>query len=191
MDKLNRSNIKKLFPDQRWENLEIAINLAIETTIDGMWCEFGVGNGDSIKFIANRNPNNVIYGFDSFQGLPETWFPGLIEIGEYACAAPTDLPTNIQIIEGLFSDTLPLFKKEKLSFIHIDCDLYSSTKTVFDNFKDYIDTGTVIVFDELIHYPTYENHEYKAFCEFLEETGKHHEVVSMSERMSFVTIKII
>ena len=37
-----------------------------------------------------------------------------------------------------FKNTLPIFlknNKEKISFIHIDCDTYQSTKDVFDNIK--------------------------------------------------------
>jgi len=51
---------------------------------------------------------------------------------------------------------------------HIDCDLYSSTKTVFDWLKPRIRAGT-IVFDEYFNYPNWHQHEFKAFKEFVEE----------------------
>lgn len=55
--------------------------------------------------------------------------------------------------------------------MHIDCDIYSSTKCAFDTFRDNIKPGTVIVFDELWNYPDYKNHEMKAFAEYPDETG--------------------
>jgi hypothetical protein len=56
--------------------------------------------------------------------------------------------------------------------LHIDCDIYASTKEIFDNLVDNIVPGTVIVFDELYNYPGAEEHEFKAFQEFLDGTGK-------------------
>ena len=58
-----------------------------------------------------------------------------------------------------------------LSLVHIDCDLYSSTKTIFANLKDRIVPGTVIVFDEYWNYPGWRDHEFRAFEELLAETG--------------------
>ena len=45
------------------------------------------------------------------------------------------------------------------SFIHIDCDLYSSTKTVLTLLAPAIRTGTVLVFDEWCGYEGWEQHE--------------------------------
>lgn len=62
------------------------------------------------------------------------------------------------LIKGWFNDVLLDFiKKEnkKISFIHIDCDIYSSTKYIFDTFKNYIDNQCIIVFDELVNYNTF------------------------------------
>ena len=57
-------------------------------------------------------------------------------------------------------------QKEPLSFIFIDCDLYSSTKTVLDNISHLIAPGTVIVFDEYF-VPGLEKDEMSAFLEFV------------------------
>jgi hypothetical protein len=57
----------------------------------------------------------------------------------------------------------------------VDCDLYSSTKTIFRLFRDRIRPGTVIVFDEFFNYPGWQRGEYKAFSELLAETGWKHE----------------
>jgi len=67
-------NEKKLIKSRvfknRFELLEYSIS---QITIDGLIMEFGVYKGESINFIADLLPNRQIYGFDSFEGLPETW----------------------------------------------------------------------------------------------------------------------
>ena len=56
-----------------------------------------------------------------------------------------------------------------IAMLHIDSDLYSSSKTIFNNLADRIVPGTVIMFDEFYNYDGFEHHEYKAFKEFVEE----------------------
>jgi hypothetical protein len=139
---------------------------------DGLYLEFGVATGGTITIIANHTANRV-YGFDSFIGLQEKW--NGYEVGHFSCDMPK-VPSNVTLIEGMFEDTLPKFmkkhKKEKVAFLHVDCDLYSSTKCVFDNLKNNFKDGSIICFDELIDYAgeDWRNHEWKAWHEFLEET---------------------
>jgi hypothetical protein len=83
-----------------------------------------------------------------------------------------------EMIVGLFEDSLPGFVKDKISNIAVlivDCDLYSSTKTIFDYVKDYIVEGTIIIFDEIHNgsgiYKQWAEHEYKAFSELIIENN--------------------
>jgi predicted O-methyltransferase YrrM len=74
----------------------------------------------------------------------------------------------VELYGGLFKDTLTTFKKEILqktpiSFLHVDCDIYSSTKDMFEALGDNIVPGTIMVFDELYNYPGFDKHEWKAF----------------------------
>ena len=74
----------------------------------------------------------------------------------------------------LFDGTFPKFIKdhnEKIGFLHIDCDLYSSTKTIFEILEKKIDVSCVVVFDEYFNDPGWQDGEYKAFHEFLKRTG--------------------
>jgi len=139
--------------------------------IDGLYLEFGVGKGESINFIA-KNANNIVHGFDSFEGLPEKWFD---EFGEKKFSTDGNLPVcheRVKLHAGWFDETLPKFisvYKDPIAFMHIDCDLYSSTKIIFDYLGDRIIKGTVIQFDEYFNYPGWKNHEFKAFQEFISE----------------------
>ena len=46
--------------------------------------------------------------------------------------------------------------------MHIDCDIYASTKTALEQTIPRLAPGAVIVFDEFFNYKGYELHEYKA-----------------------------
>ncbi|HEX8662909.1 MAG TPA: class I SAM-dependent methyltransferase [Beijerinckiaceae bacterium] len=136
----------------------------------GLVIEFGVYKGRSLDLIACSVFPEPVVGFDSFMGLPEHWRSGFRK-GTFA----TDIPkvkSNVQLVVGQFEETLPKFisqMDQDISFLHVDCDLYSSTTTVLRHCRDRICAGTVIVFDEFHNYPGWENHEYKAFSEFLSE----------------------
>jgi hypothetical protein len=145
--------------------------------LQGMFIELGVCTGKTINFIAALNPLQKIYGFDSFEGLPEDWvkYDKIIPAGTFGFKNPTLLPPvlhNVELIKGWFSDTLPLFVQgldcnQPIAFLHIDSDIFSSAATAFDILGDYIQVGTILVFDEFYNYPGYENHEFKAFQDFL------------------------
>lgn len=155
--------------------------------LDGLYLEFGVAKGRTITKIAEAVPERTIYGFDWFKGLPEYWANGY-DAGHFACEKPTDLPPNVEIVEGLFKKTIPGFikehKDEKVAFMHVDCDLYSSAKYVLDKFEKKFQDGSIIVFDELIIYNGYEMHEWKAWNEFLEKTKYRYEVLGRAHQES-------
>ena len=92
-------------------------------------------------------------------------------------------------------ETLPQFKKQVLkstpiAFLHIDCDIYASAKEIFDQFVDNIVSGTVIVFDEFYDYPEAEEHEFKAFQEFLNRTGKKPAYLAYNEYFEQAVVRI-
>jgi hypothetical protein len=57
-----------------------------------------------------------------------------------------------------------------VAFVHIDCDLYSSTSFVLSTLAPRLD-GATVAFDELLELPEYEAHEGRAFAEFLSGGG--------------------
>jgi hypothetical protein len=147
--------------------------------LEGLFIELGVCTGKTINFIAALNPHKKIYGFDSFEGLPEDWIrtDKIIPKGIFGFKNPSILPPvlhNVELIKGWFNDTLPLFTKvfdptQAIAFLHIDSDIYSSAAIAFQILGDRMQAGTILVFDEFYNYPGYENHEFKAFHEFLDK----------------------
>ncbi len=143
-------------------------------TLDGLYIELGVCAGGSINHIASLVPSQLVFGFDSFEGLPDDWDRGwdVFPKGSWARdELPYVLP-NVKLIKGWFKDTLPMFvqkigTKDPIAFLHVDCDLYSSTACALTELAPLIREGTIIVFDELYNYPNYQEHELKALNEFL------------------------
>ena len=138
--------------------------------LDGLWLEFGVSTGGSLTVIAEQTHAHV-YGFDWFDGLPEEWVRGdrssTLPRGTFS-GRPSAVPSNVTLVDGLFEQTLARFIEEHhepVAFMHVDCDLYASTATVFASLHDRIVPGTIIVFDELFGYGNFAEHEMKALFE--------------------------
>ena len=104
----------------------------------------GVASGPTISHMALNTPQTHFYGFDSFEGLPEAWRSGF-EKGVFAQARLPAVPSNVTLVKGWFDETLPDFLQERpqlpLSLLHIDCDLYSSTRTIFASLQDRVLPG--------------------------------------------------
>jgi hypothetical protein len=158
----------------------------------GLVCEFGVAGGKSINSIAKLLPQHVINGFDSFAGLPEDWRDG-VPAGAFKQESIPEVAHNVRLFPGLFEETLPPFLAENgdlALFLHIDCDLYSSTKTVFDLFGDRIVAGTVLCFDEFFNYPGWQNGEFKAFMEFAEARNLQYEYLGYARIGTQLALRI-
>jgi hypothetical protein len=158
---------------------------------NGLFLEFGVFSGQTINHVAARI-DGQIYGFDSFEGLPERWRDGLGP-GYFKVAELPAVRKNVVLIKGWFDKTLPVFLKDhsqRVAFLHVDCDLYSSTKTIFDLLGSQIQDGTVIVFDEYFNYAGWREGEYKAFQEFLKTSGLTYEYLGYNRYQEQVAVKI-
>ena len=138
----------------------------------GLVLEFGVYSGTTVNHIANSSGWRID-AFDSFEGLPETWRDGY-EKGKFARGKLPEVADNVCLHVGLFDNSLPEFLNSlensnlPIKYLHIDSDLYSSAKTIFDQLGNRIVAGSVIVFDEYFNYPGWKNGEFKAFQEFVD-----------------------
>ncbi|MGA8438466.1 MAG: TylF/MycF/NovP-related O-methyltransferase [Candidatus Sulfotelmatobacter sp.] len=168
------------------------LKAAIEQVkIPGLYCEFGVYRGETLNFIASLATGEV-HGFDSFEGLPEDWKQGH-EKGTFALASLPEVQPNVRLHKGWFKDTIPAFREqhpEQIAFLHMDADLYSSTRTIFELLGDAIVAGTIIAFDEFFNYPGWCEGEYKAFIEFCRERRVDVHYLGFSRRGEQVAAKI-
>jgi hypothetical protein len=138
-------------------------------------------------------PERTFIGVDSFMGLPKndhvrwsegvfgvnhSWHP-FISIG--TVITPTCVIESFEkaklpkptIIQGVFNSenvTKQMEKIDKVSVIHIDCDLYESTYDALNLIKHKLQSGTIILFDDWFNYKADPNKgEQKAFNVFLKE----------------------
>ena len=115
--------------------------------------EFGVFKGISINLMRHiLGPQYEIFGFDSFEGLPEDWDGTTCKKGEFSTNGIIPEIENVTFFKGWFDDTLPEYLYvhgyDPIALLHVDGDLYSSSNTVLYGLNDAIKAGTVIVFDE-------------------------------------------
>jgi hypothetical protein len=156
--------------------------------------EFGVFSGTTINTLAKARPDLHFHGFDSFEGLPEDWDMGQKNVKAEAFDRKGELPEvedNVTLWKGWFDDTVLKWigkhADQNISYLHVDCDIYSSTVTILENLNSRIKQGTIIRFDELacwrhvfgeasprgkanrVMYTTWKDHEWKAMNEWLEK----------------------
>lgn len=158
----------------------------------GLALEFGVFSGSTLKVIAESRPEGGTYGFDSFQGLPEAWRSGF-PAGAFATDNLPQVP-GAELVVGWFDATLPGFLEQHpgaVDFVHIDCDLYSSTRTVLELVGPRLRPGTVVLFDEYFNYPGWEDHEHKAWVEHVQRSGLRFRYEAYTFNNEQVAIRII
>ena len=97
-----------------------------------------------------------MFEFDSFGGLPDS--EGVFNEGDFLsdedlfrrivdnAGVPTD---RVHVVRGLYDDTCNDETRrshalERAAVIHVDCDLYTSTKTVLDFCEPLLQPGTVL-----------------------------------------------
>lgn len=167
------------------------------SNIKGDYLEFGVYKGNT--FIAAYNFAQKMalrlmrfYAFDSFQGLPELggvdnnkfcefnkgqYFCNLSEFKKNISRRGVKLD-KIEIIPGWYNEVLNKETKNKIGIkkaavIWIDCDLYESTVPVLNFITDYVQDGTVLIFDDWFCFKGNPNYgEQKAFKEWLKKNSK-------------------
>jgi len=153
-----------------WEDRQRLISQNSIFLKDKLFMEFGVHAGGSLRqfkklydmFVPNAS-QNLMYGFDSFEGLPEETKdknnPDYWSVGEFDLSGviPADLNENngYKMVKGWFENTLTSefaesIKGKKIGLLHIDCDIYSSTYTVLDFCfsNNLIVPGTILVYDD-------------------------------------------
>ncbi len=157
----------------------------------GLTLEFGVGRGKSMRWIAPR-VEGTVHGFDSFEGIQEHWNGN--PIGSFAQKKLPKVPGNVEFHVGYFDATLPAFlaaHPEPVAFLHVDSDLYSSTVTVFDALGDRLQPGAVILFDEYYNFHRWQQHEFRAFQEFVGRVGLRYEYIAYSVTGQQVAVRVL
>ena len=146
------------------------------TGIEGDYLEFGVFRGETFRnmLIASRNIyrstvekkfNGRFFAFDSFEGLPDVSSSknkdNIFKKGDFSASRKTFNQTvrgaiqdsTVIVEEGWFSHTLTSefaqkHQIRKIAFANVDCDLYESTQDCLRFITPFLQTGTVLYFDD-------------------------------------------
>lgn len=147
------------------------------TQIEGEILEFGTLRGYTARLLANLMKEfgwrGRLYLYDSFEGLPplrspideqsyevainKVWFSGQMAVEEGTNLRIMQVlskiipPSRLRVVRGYYEETLESHPPEsKAALVHIDCDLYSSTRYVLEMLiaKDLLQDGTIILFDD-------------------------------------------
>tara|TARA_B100001057_G_scaffold185231_1_gene185913 strand:+ start:477 stop:1214 length:738 start_codon:yes stop_codon:yes gene_type:complete len=206
----NINNLRQYKSLTYWNNL---FNHLSKNNVPGDIVECGVGNGQSLSFIlfnliySKEHLNRKYIGFDSFQGFPEPseednsrrnpkkgdWshtnekfvLGNLNDLGfddkNYA---------KIKFIKGFYENS---FKREydnikKISILHIDCDLYSSTKISLETWFSKVETNGIIVFDEYLNAATKFPGAVKAIDDFLGDDKNKIKICPYTKQYYFIKI---
>lgn len=161
--------------------------------ISGDYLEFGLWRGKTFgyahRMMHRHGRDMILWGFDSFQGLPDTgehpdniWYKG-----QFACTRPQFeailksrgfRPSEYELVEGFYSESLDQAAHSRLSgrkaaVVYIDCDLYDSTIQVLDFVQSYLVDGSIICFDDFYNYKgDPEQGEQKALADFLQKQAR-------------------
>lgn len=136
--------------------------------LNGDFTEVGVFKGGSTSLIAEVKGKKRLYLFDTFEGLPI-----VEEIDQYVesrsmKASLSEVKnklrkySNVYFYKGLFQQTSGKVQNRKFAFVHLDVDLYSSTKFCLEFFYPRMVKGGIILTHDYPHMPGVK----KAFQDF-------------------------
>ncbi len=164
---LPKRTTKRQILESGGSNINIIFKLLdLTRDVKGHVAECGVFRGHSLLpiglYLRQENALKKIYGFDSFEGFNEEVQIDLDlgqEISEGAFNSTSfnyvenlikgfKLTDEVIIFQGYFEDTLSNVQDKNFSFVHLDCDLYSSYKTCLEFFYPRISKGGIILIDE-------------------------------------------
>jgi hypothetical protein len=158
------------------------------------YLEFGVFKGGSANFFSKYVKK--YYAFDNFQGYRED------RANTTAVLTSRDnfnlqgklpkLNSNVEPIIGWVEDTLDNFLKAhnpKINFVHLDINLYKSTKFILEKIKPYLIKNSIIIFDQLYNYIGWEYGEYKSLIEVFNENEYEFKAFQINSRKSVIQIK--
>jgi O-methyltransferase len=137
--------------------------------ISGDYAEFGCYDGGTFamayKEIKRHKCNGRLWAFDSFQGLPPPegdkdrhpqWSEGRMGVSlekfRAKCKSRGIPASRYSVVPGFYNETLPNLSPadapDNICLAYIDCDLYSSTKSVLEFLKPRLKHGMIIAFDD-------------------------------------------
>ena len=135
------------------------IHSAVKATakVEGDIAEVGVFRGGSARVICQARDGKKLHLFDTFEGLPEAGdldikFVNGKPFGESEFSEPIERVKDflkdhreVHFYKGLFPETAEAVEDVRFSFVHMDVDLYQSTKDCLEFFYPRLNRGGIIL----------------------------------------------
>jgi O-methyltransferase len=159
-------------PD-RWAFLEEQAKRVKD--LRGAVAEVGVYKGGTARLLATTLAHKSIHLFDTFDGMPEVTEWDWHKKGDFADTSLASVKSylqeldNVNLYPGLFPETAKDMTEDEFCLVHVDVDIYESTKAVVEYFWPLLVSGGVMVFDDY-NVPTCQGTN-KAVDEFFESRG--------------------
>lgn len=153
---INKIKKIKLESDmQLYLNEAYQIYMAVKSTakIEGNVAEVGTYKGGSAKLICLAKGNKPLHIFDTFTGLPEVSqiddtnrfhggdYTGSLELVK----SYLEDCNNVFFYKGYFPETAKPVENKTFSFVHLDVDLYESTKSCIEFFYPRLSKGGIMI----------------------------------------------
>jgi O-methyltransferase len=124
--------------------------------VPGEAAECGVFLGGCLRAIAEALPDKMVFGFDTFTGLPEEarGYGDLHPAGEFSATSIEVVRdnvaglTNIILVPGIFPSRCEHLEHYSFAFVYLDFDFYVSTRDAISWFLPRMTPGGIMVFDD-------------------------------------------
>lgn len=126
--------------------------------IPGEVLEVGCWRGGTAGILTRMLPDRIVYLADTFEGVVKSSQWEHYQDKAHADTSPELVTgfltrqlgvTNFRLLKGIFpEDTGETIKSVKLSFVHIDVDVYRSAKDAFEFVWPNVSPGGMVVFDD-------------------------------------------
>lgn len=154
-----------------------SIKVLAETTrnISGPIVDVGTYEGGVAELLARRFPDKKVYAFDTFCGAPKSKTDNIIDMhksGDFMPGDPARVMkelrqiSNVAVVQGIFPECAET-ELNDISFVHLDVDLFQSTKESLEWLWPRMAPGGIIVIDDWEWEPC--KGVQRAACEFFYE----------------------
>ena len=134
-----------------WELYNVYRGVLMTAQIPGDIVEVGVFKGGSAKLICEIKGEKHLHLFDTFEGMPRAGEDDIIQEGAFSDTAVDNVRqyledyNNVFFYKGLFPKTAAAIKNRKISFLHLDVDIYTSTSEALHFFYSRMSKGGLII----------------------------------------------
>lgn len=144
----------------------LSVALSATRAVPGDIVEGGVYRGDTLRFLAagaGAGEGKVVWGLDSFRGFPPNNEEGKVGFADttiesvQALLVESGLAARVRLVQGWFEETVPALPVQRVSLVHLDCDLGASYEICLNHLWPKLTVGGWMVFDEYGYTTKYPN----------------------------------